>query len=545
MKKIIANYVDIENKRIFPAQITIEKGKIKEIVEWKDEVENYLLPGFIDAHIHIESSMMTPFRFSTLAMQHGTIATVSDPHEIANVCGLEGVQFMLESAQKTPFHFYFGAPSCVPATPFEHAGATLGLNEVRQLLELDTISYLSEMMNFPGVIHGDNEVLAKIKVAQELKKPIDGHAPQLRGKDLKTYIGYGISTDHECTTLEEAQEKLDLGMKILIREGSAAKNFEALHPLISKNWESLMFCSDDKHPDDLVEGHINLLVQRALELGYDFYKVLQIACFNPIAHYNMTVGKAKVGDPANFQIVSNLQNFNTLDIYIDGEKVLDNGKINVEAIEEKPINHFQLEDFDRDALKIISNQSEAEIRIIEALDGQLLTREIREVVRVENHEIPIDLTKDRLKIVVINRYTPFAKPITAFIKGIGLKKGAIGSCIAHDSHNFVVVGTDEKSMEMVIEKMITQKGGIAVADALENYTLGLELDVAGILSTAAPNIIALDYALLDRKAKEWGSTLEAPFMTLSFMALPVIPQLKITDIGLFDVNKFENVSIIV
>ncbi len=337
--------IDIQNKRIFPAEIQWENKKITAIRELSPAEEwpqQYLCPGFIDAHVHIESSMLIPTEFARLAVVHGTVATVSDPHEIANVCGMEGVNFMIRNGKESPFHFYFGAPSCVPATVFETAGAALTSDQVDELLSNPDIKYLSEMMNFPGVLQGDPEVMKKIDAARKYNKPVDGHAPGLRGADAKKYIAAGISTDHECFTAAEALEKLQYGMKIIIREGSAARNFEALAPLLNEHWENMMFCSDDKHPDSLVKGHINELCARAVAKKTDLFKILQAACLNPVEHYKLEVGQLRTGDAADFIVLKDTVNFEVLQTWLNGELVAENGKTKLRSVPcTNPVNHFQ------------------------------------------------------------------------------------------------------------------------------------------------------------------------------------------------------------
>jgi adenine deaminase len=327
--------IDIEKKRIFPAEIIIAKDKIISIKETDKPCENYILPGFIDAHVHVESSMLIPSEFARLAVNHGTVATISDPHEIANVCGIEGVEYMIENAAKVPFKFHFGAPSCVPATSFETAGDVIDSKGIEKLLQRDDIYYLSEMMNYPGVLFKEEEVMKKIEFAQKYNKPVDGHAPGLRDEQAKQYIDAGISTDHECFTKEEAEDKLKFGMKILIREGSAAKNFDALIDLLDEHYENMMFCCDDKHPDELVLHHINLHVKRALAKGNDLFKVLQVACINPVKHYKMNVGLLNENDSADFIVVDNLSNFSILKTVINGRVVSENGMTKIESINEK------------------------------------------------------------------------------------------------------------------------------------------------------------------------------------------------------------------
>jgi adenine deaminase len=544
MKKtftIQGNLVDVHQQRVYPAQLTIEGERIKEITPINpspNQQLDYILPGFIDAHVHIESSMLIPSEFARLAVVHGTVATVSDPHEIANVCGMEGVEYMIDNGKTVPFKFNFGAPSCVPATVFETAGATIDANDINDLMRRDEVLYLSEMMNFPGVLNGDEEVLKKIAAAKKYNKPIDGHAPGLRGEAAKKYIDAGISTDHECFTKEEALDKLQYGMKIIIREGSAAKNFEALVDLLHDHADMMMFCSDDKHPDSLVEGHINQLCARAAAKGIDIYKVLKAACVNPVNHYTLKVGLLRKNDFADFILVKDLQKFEVVQTYINGELVAENGTTKIESKSASTINNFKCSKKEVKDFEVIGKQVK-EIEVIEALDGQLITNKLKLAPRIVDSKITSDTDNDVLKIVVVNRYAdaPIAK---AFIKNIGLKKGAIASSVAHDSHNIVAVGVDGQSLCSAVNLLIDKEGGVSCVNGDEK--LVLSLPVAGLMSTEDGYSVANNYAAIDKAAKALGSTLSAPFMTLSFMALLVIPHLKLSDKGLFDGDGFEFVE---
>ncbi len=544
------NVVDIFSKKIFAGKVFIEDGKIKSIehLSADQKLSNFILPGFVDAHVHIESSMLVPSEFAKLAVVHGTVATISDPHEIANVLGLAGVEFMIENGKTVPFKFHFGAPSCVPATIFETAGASLDAEAVDRLLQKAEIHYLSEMMNFPGVLHGDEEVMNKIASAKKYNKPVDGHAPGLRGELAKKYIDAGISTDHECFTREEALDKLQYGMKILIREGSAAKNFEALIDLLNDYPDKMMFCSDDKHPDSLVEGHINLLCQRAVEKGIDVFKVLQAACVNPVEHYKMNVGLLREGDAADIIVVEDLENFKVIETYINGELVSANGISKVECEKSSVINNFncdekKIEDF---RIKISDYPFGGLGVIIEALDGQLITNKIMVTPKIINDEILSDTKNDILKMVVVNRYKN-SLVAKAFVKNFGLKHGAIASSVAHDSHNIIAVGVDDESICRAVNFVIREKGGVSLTPGPSPHEEGrrdliLPLPVAGLMSNEDGYKVAELYTAIDKAAKELGSKLSAPFMTLSFMALLVIPHLKLSDLGLFDGDKFEFVK---
>ncbi len=593
---ITGNLVDVHLQKIYPAIVTVENGKIisvKAITSsdsgiYRGETPNsellttnYILPGFIDSHVHIESSMLVPSEFARLAVVHGTVGTVSDPHEIANVCGMEGVEFMIENGKTVPFKFNFGAPSCVPATAFETAGAELDASEVEKLLQRDDIKYLSEMMNFPGVLNGDPEVMKKIAAAHRLGKPVDGHAPGLKGEEAKRYIdgisapllppsGGGLpepenktavstratttdspeskvspcggpdsyrdrgATDHECFTAEEALDKLKYGMKIIIREGSAAKNFEALIGLLNDYPDQMMFCSDDKHPDSLVLGHINQLCARAVAKGITIFNVLKAACVNPVHHYKLDIGLLRTGDPADFIVARDLENFEVIKTYIGGELVAENGKSGIIRQKINPINHFSCSQKAESDFEV-PWKGENKIPVIEALDGQLITNRLLLEPKVTEGKIVSDPERDILKIVVVNRYNN-AAVAKAFIRNFGLKQGALASSVAHDSHNIVAVGMDDESITNAVNLLIAHKGGVSLVN--EDLEMIVPLRVAGLMSDEDGYRIAEQYALIDKAAKEAGSTLGSPFMTLSFMALLVIPHLKLSDKGLFDGDRF-------
>lgn len=528
------NVVDILNRTIFKGEVVVENGKIKEIRKANHTIENYILPGFVDAHIHIESSMLVPSEFAKIAVVHGTVATVSDPHEIANVLGVKGVEFMIENGKKVPLKFNFGAPSCVPATSFESAGAIINADDIKQMMENPDILYLAEMMNYPGVLFDDAEVLAKIKHAKNNKKPIDGHAPGLRGEDVTKYISAGISTDHECFSFEEAKEKLEKGMKVIIREGSAAKNFESLIDLLPENYENMMFCSDDKHPDDLLLGHINKLCERAVAKGIDVFKVLQVACINPVKHYNLKVGLLQKGDFADFIVVDHLEKFNVLETYINGELVAKNGENFVKHVDFKILNNFNC---DKKKVTDFEYKSSAKkIHVIEALDGELVTNKIKEDALIVDGNLVSNPENDVLKITVVNRYKN-SKPAIAFIKNYGLKEGAIASSVGHDSHNIIAIGVSDQAICKAVNLIIENKGGICAVNKKKEKIVSLP--IAGIMSDKSAKEIGQSYAELDKMAKQMGSKLKAPYMSLSFMALLVIPSLKLSDKGLFDGNTFK------
>lgn len=538
VKTISGNIVDVVNNEIFPGTIEVRNGKIYKIIRKKEKYNSYILPGFIDSHIHIESSMLVPSEFARTAVTNGMVAVVSDPHEIANVLGVEGVNFMIKNGKKVPFKFYFGAPSCVPATEFETSGAKMGVNEINKLLQRDEVKYLGEVMDFPGVISGKNEVIDKINIAKHYNKPIDGHAPGLVGKDLKTYVSAGISTDHEAYTKEEGLEKIKLGMKILIREGSAAKDFDALSSLIEEYPDSCMFSSDDRHPNDLVIGHIDLLVKKALSLGYDKMKVLQCACVNPVKHYGLDVGLLQIGDKADFIEVNNFESLSVLKTVINGLIVCNKGWSLIPRVKTKCINNFQIRQKKKEEIEVKSNSNK--INVIEAIDGQLITKRLYLEPKTENNVVISDIEQDILKIIVVNRYKN-AAPAVGFIKNFGLKRGAIASSVAHDSHNVIAVGATDEDIIKAVNIVIKNKGGLCVVDG--NLEKILPLPVAGLMTTKGAFKVAKEYTSIEKAAKDLGSKLSDPFMTLSFMALLVIPDIKLSDRGLFDGKEFKFINL--
>lgn len=532
MKVIRGNYVDIFNRLIFAAEVRVHEDKIASITAVDDEANGYIMPGFTDAHVHIESSLMVPSEFARMAVMHGTVATVSDPHEIANVLGMHGIDFMIANGRQVPFHFFFGAPSCVPATVFETAGDVISVKNIEELLQRKEVLYLAEVMNFPGVIHRDEEVMRKIAIAHAAGKPVDGHAPGLRGELLQKYQSAGISTDHECFTLEEALEKINLGMHVLIREGSAARNFDALIPAIQSHPQKIMFCSDDKHPDSLLLGHINQLAARAVAAGYNLFDVLRSACINPVSHYKLPVGCLRAGDQADFIIVEDLRSFKVKQTWISGQCVFEDGKVNIASVKTETPNKFAVNEL---AVHEFYKELRSTEQVIVCEDGQLVTGKL--VLNTSE----VSLENDILKIVVVNRYAK-AKVAVAYVKNFGLKQGAIASSVAHDSHNIVAVGVNDESICDAVNLVIKNKGGLSAVNSDIQHVL--PLPVAGLMSNDDAWLVAQNYTAIDAFSKDvLGSTLKAPFMSLSFMALLVIPSLKLSDKGLFDGDKFELVAL--
>lgn len=538
IKKIAGNIIDVVNKRVFSGEIEVKDGRIFKITENENIYHTYILPGFIDSHIHIESSMLIPSEFARTAVTNGMIGVIADPHEIANVLGIDGVNFMIKNGSKVPFKFYFAVPSCVPATPFETTGANLSAKDVEALMAKPEVKCLGEMMNFPGVISDDEEVLSKINASLKNGKPVDGHAPGLSGEDLKKYVDAGISTDHEAYTYEEGLEKIKLGMKILIREGSAAKDFEALRDLIEEYPDSCMFSSDDRHPNDLVAGHIDLLVKRAIQLGYNKMKVLQCACVNPVKHYNLDIGLLQLGDKADFIEVDGLLSMNVLKTVINGKIVCKDGWSLIKKVKNDAINNFKakyktIKDYE-------VNYTGKKINVIKAGNGQLITKRLYLEPKVQNGKVVSDVERDILKIAVINRYAD-VKPTVAFINGFGFKKGAIASSVAHDSHNIIAIGTNDKELNEAVNLVIKHKGGLSIVhNGVENV---LPLPVAGLMSNKGAFNVAERYIQIEKETKKMHSALTDPFMTMSFMALLVIPDLKLSDKGLFDAKNFKFITL--
>jgi len=558
MEKKKGIIVDVVAKKIYEGEVEFDKGIITSVkknvtlmskiiegtntLDYLSSVKNgdvFILPGFIDSHIHIESSMLSPSQFAKVAVKHGTVSTVSDPHEIANVLGIDGVKFMVEDGNRVPFKFFFGAPSCVPATSFETSGADLNAENLDKLISDFNLKYMSEMMNFPGVIYDDVEVMKKLGIAKKYGIPVDGHAPALSGENLEKYASAGITTDHESFTLDEAVEKIKLGIKLQIREGSAAKNFEALYKAIDLHPNDVMLCSDDLHPDDLLEGHISKLVVRAIEKGMDFFNVICACTVNPVKHYNLNVGLLQTGDPADFIVVDDIKTMNIIQTYINGELVFDKGEVLIKTENPAPLNKFEADFITVEDISVVN--ADKKINVIEAIEGELITKKLVVEPKVENNFIVSDTKNDILKIIVLNRYNKNSKPAVGFIKGFGLKKGAIASSIAHDSHNIIAMGTSDKEIILVVNRLIELKGGIVLSD--EAGIFDLQLNIGGIMSNKSGIEVAEKYKFLNSKIKDLGCELKAPFMTLSFMALLVIPELKIGDKGLFDVLQFKPVSL--
>jgi len=529
--------IDIFRRNIYPAEIEISGKAITRVSRSESCDDVYIMPGLIDAHIHIESSMVTPGNFALTAVSRGTTGVVADPHEIANVLGIRGVDFMMDDAEKVPLKFYFGAPSCVPATSFESSGAIIGPSEIEALFRQGRVKFLAEMMNFPGVISGDGDVIRKIATARNFNCVIDGHAPRLTGEELKRYVESGISTDHECTDLSEAKEKISLGMKILIREGSAARNLDSLKELINSDPDKVMLCSDDLHPEMLTRRHLDRIVADLITQGFDIFDVIRSCTFNPVMHYGLNNGLLRPGDQADFIIVNDPREMKVLSTWIDGEKVFDDGKALFSYHGPVPVNNFCCSEIDAGMIRV--KREGQNIRVIEAFDGELLTRGVLAGAG-DGEFVEADQEADLLKLVVKDRYRN-APPSTAFIRGFGIKDAAFASSVAHDSHNIIGVGTSDDYITKAINSVIRMKGGMSVVNGNDIHSL--PLPVAGIMSDLPVEPVASQYEELSEYVINSGCRMKAPFMTLSFMALLVIPELKLSDRGLFDTARFSLVPL--
>jgi len=548
MDRYQGHIVDVIGRRIFDGEVTVEDKVVKNIraCEVPADCKDYIMPGFIDSHVHIESSMMLPSEFARLAVEQGTIGIVTDPHEIANVLGEEGIDFMVRSSHQIKFNFCFGAPSCVPScgTDIETSGRMLDSKAIERLMARPDVGYLAEMMNYPGVLNGDPEVLAKIAAAHRNGKPVDGHAPGLAGEDRMHYAQAGISTDHECATLQEGRDCIKAGMKVIIREGSAARDYKNLIPLVAESPEMVMFCTDDCHPSELINGHINNIVRRALEDGYDLWNVLQAACVNPQRHYGLNWGLLQEGDPANFIVVSDINCLmRVMRTFIDGREVYNcNSYLSAIQSQNKSLtnqmsildnypNNFVAEPITKADIALELKPGDT-AHIIKAENGSLLT--VHEQVEVSGNPI-VDARypwNEVQKIVVYNRYTPGAKPHVGLIRGFGLKEGAMAATVAHDCHNIVAVGTSDEYLEKAINRIIEMKGGQVAIHRTDMADIALP--IAGLISPLGGHEVAYKSRVLRETIAAAGCLMAAPFITMAFMCLPVIPELKITDKGLFD-----------
>lgn len=540
---IEGNICDLEKEEFFPGRISIKEGKIIEIKRLKinkveRKFENYILPGFIDSHCHIESSFLSPPLFGTLAISHGTVAVVADCHEIANVFGEKGIFWMLKSAKLSPFKFYWALPSCVPATKFETTPNKISAKEVKQFLKRKEFVSLGEVMDFPAVINRKKEIMDKIKIAKKFKKPIDGHCPGLSGKDLRKYISTGISTDHECTNLKEAEEKQKLGMIIQIREGSAAKNLKDLTGL---NYKRACLVTDDLEVKDLLKGQLNKVLKKAIKLDVPFFKAIKMVTKIPARHYKLNFGEIKVGKEANLVEFKNLKDFKPQKVWIDGKLVFKNGKIlfPIKTLNLKTaikIKEKLAEDFE-----IKTKKEKVKVRAIEVVPNQILTKERIFEMEAINGKLESDLKRDILKIAVVNRYGKEFIGL-GFVKGLGLKKGALASSVSHDSHNLICIGTNDKNIAKAIS-ILNKKGGFVFAKGNKNFRA--ELPLAGLMTNEKPEKLVKGIECLEKKLKLAGCKLKNPLSQIAFLALLVIPESKISDRGIFDVDKFQFENLII
>ncbi len=540
MKIIKGNLVDVVKDKMYPATVYIENGIIAKVEENNESYSTYILPGIIDSHIHIESTLLTPEHYAREAVRHGVIGAVADPHEIANVLGTKGVDFMIENGNRTPFYFWFGAPSCVPSTPLEPAGAKLGPEEIEELLSRKDVHFLAEMMDYPGVIGSEKEVMSKIASANKHGKPIDGHAPMMSSSDVKQYAAAGISTDHECTTVEEAIEKMSLGMKVLIREGSAARNFDALHPIIASHPRQVMFCCDDMPAETLLEDYLPGSIRKAIGYGYNPLDVIRCASMNVAKHYAIPAGMLQEGDSADFIEIDSLSTFNILKTVIKGNVVFDQNEAAPSPLDStvEVINRFDCEKISIEEIQVKATGKR--IKVIDCVCGDLLTETHLSTPKTENGYIISNPEEDVLKLVAINRYCP--KEISVgFIRGIGIKNGAMATSISHDNHNLVVVGVSDADIVKATNLLIENKGGMVVTSG--NKTEVLQLEIAGLMTHRPAKTVAHIQEQIKSLVSEMGSELEDPFLTLSFMSLIVIPKIKLSSKGLFDVTKFEFTSL--
>ncbi len=534
--------VDVISGRIFPGAVVVRDQKIISVAEASGDVPRgrFITPVIGSAHTHIESSMLPPSEFARHAMAFGEGFGVHDPHEIANVLGVLGVEWMIQDGKNSSFHFCWGAPSCVPESPLVRTAAVIDADDVRYLLSKPEIAYLSEVMAFPLVLAGEPQIMSKIAAAKAAGKPIDGHAPGLRGSDAARYAAAGISTDHECVSLEEARDKLNAGMKILVREGSAAKNYSALCELLHSHPDRVMFCSDDIHPDDLLRGHMDTLIRRAIGDGVPAMSAIRAASRNTIQHYGLPVGLLQPGDRADFLIVEDLKDFRVKETYLQGILVAKDGKSLEAAAKPEPVNAFQHYPLSIDDFSIPARRGR--VRVIEVYDGQLITGQHVTEPKISGNELVADLERDILFLAVVDRVTP-SKPALGFVRNFGLKGGALASSVAHDSHHVIAVGTSKQELFHAIEAVRKAGGGISAVR--EGEELILPLVHAGLMSSDSGEIVAERYETLDRFAKSMGSPLRAPFMTLSFLVLTVIPSLKMSNFGLVDVEQFTSCELFV
>jgi len=541
LQRVSGNIVDVLNSRIYPGTIEIAGGRIKEITRDSGRHNAFILPGFIDSHVHIESSLLPPSEFARLSVCHGTVAVVADPHEIANVLGLRGIRYMIDDAKKVPLKFYFGAPPCVPATGFETSGAVITKDDIEELFKDGDAHFLSEVMDFPSVLRHEPSIMEKIETARRYNKPIDGHAPGLRGEGLKRYIEAGIMTDHESIAVDEAIEKIGEGMRLQIREGSEARDFEALYGLLNSEHERCMLCCDDILPHDLAQRHIDKIVRMAITKGIDIMKVLRPACINPVFHYNLDVGLLQKGDHADLIVTDNLRELNILMTVINGHVVAEHGRPLIPKRRPEIINNFHTHPKEPSDFLVRARAGSRLINVIEVIDGDLITKRLVTNPRITDGGCVIsDTQRDILKVTVVNRYMDMP-PSKGFVKNFGLKKGAIASSVSHDSHNITSVGIKDRDICRAVNLVIEHRGGLAVVS--DNAEEILPLPIAGLMSDDNGSSVAERYLKLLKMAEGIGTTLREPFVNLSFISLLVIPEIRLGDKGLFDGRAFRFIDL--
>jgi len=540
IESISGNIVDVLNSRVYPGTVEIADGRIKSIIRDSQGYNTYILPGLIDSHVHIESSLLPPSEFARLAVCHGTVAVVADPHEIANVLGLRGIRYMINDAERVPLKFFFGAPPCVPATELEASGGVIGKEDIEKLFIKGEAHFLSEVMDFHAVIRGRKKIMEKIELARAYHKPVDGHAPQLRGDGLRRYAGSGISTDHESIELEEAMEKIASGMKIQIREGSEAKDFEALHSLLNDHYDRCMFCCDDILPHDLVNRHMDKLVRMAVKKGIDIMKILRAACVNPVHHYNLDVGLLQKDDIADFIVVDNLHDLNVIMTVIEGKVVAKYGRPLIPRIHPEIINNFNAHKKIPADFSVPVGSKGGLINVIELVDGELITKRLTTTPLITDGQAVSDTRRDLLKVSVVDRYVD-RKPSIGFVKNFGLKKGAIAFSVGHDSHNIISIGVDDKDICRAVNIVIENRGGLSIV--YDNTEEVIPLSIAGLMSDDDGFRVADRYLKLLEHARKIGATLREPFVSLSFISLLVIPEIRLGARGLFDSKSFSYIDL--
>lgn len=529
VKHVDGQLVDVLRGEIYPACVNFDENNIVRIERKLAAPPQYILPGLIDAHVHIESSLLTPYRFAEKAVAHGTTAVVANPHEIANVMGMAGIRYMVDDGKSTPLRFFYSAPSSVPSTAMETSGAVIGWKEVREMLSTGDFVSLGEVMDVPGVLREDPALMSKIEVAVQFGKPIDGHAPGLGGYDLDRYVMAGISTDHECTTVREAEEKDRKGMTVMVREGSAARNLNALMPFASKHKHFLV--TDDLSAVDMADGHVDSLLRKAVAAGMDPIHAIRAASMWPAQHYGLPGGSVYLNGPADLVVVDDLIHFTVLETWIGGRLVAKDGRpLFAGAPTTVPPGIASGEVLAKD-LRVTSRRPVATVRVIKVLPDEVSSLAGTADLDVDDSAVLTDPSRDILLMAVVNRYRP-ASPAVAFVSGFRLSRGAMASSVAHDSHNLIGVGTDPALLALALNAVAAQGGGYYVTDAVNSVRL--ELPVAGLMSPLPWDEVARKEGEINAFLQGMGCPLPAPFMTLSFQSLLTVPDLKLGDRGLFD-----------